>query len=50
MALPPEITTPRDARHGSNLGNIIRHHEFIDDMASRTVYGREPTVNAQVPA
>jgi hypothetical protein len=20
-----------------------RHHEFIDDMASRTVYGREPT-------
>ena len=19
------------------------HHEFIDDMASRTVYGREPT-------
>jgi hypothetical protein len=22
-----------------------RHHEFIDDMASRTVYGREPTPN-----
>jgi len=21
----------------------IKHHEFIDDMASRTVYGREPT-------
>jgi hypothetical protein len=21
------------------------HHEFIDDMASRTVYGREPTSN-----
>jgi len=21
-----------------------RHHEFIDDMASRTVYGREPTL------
>ena len=20
-----------------------RHHEFIEDMASRTVYGREPT-------
>ena len=20
-----------------------KHHEFIDDMASRTVYGREPT-------
>jgi hypothetical protein len=20
-----------------------RHHEFVDDMASRTVYGREPT-------
>jgi len=20
-----------------------QHHEFIDDMASRTVYGREPT-------
>src|SRR5262249_52971104 len=23
-----------------------RHHEFIDDMASRTVYGREPTPKA----
>jgi hypothetical protein len=22
-----------------------KHHEFIDDMASRTVYGREPTPN-----
>jgi hypothetical protein len=22
-----------------------RHHDFIDDMASRTVYGREPTPN-----
>ncbi|HKD76895.1 MAG TPA: hypothetical protein VKB76_15425 [Ktedonobacterales bacterium] len=22
-----------------------RHHEFIDDMASRTVYGRDPTPN-----
>ena len=22
-----------------------RHHEFIDDMAARTVYGREPTPN-----
>jgi hypothetical protein len=21
----------------------VKHHEFIDDMASRTVYGREPT-------
>src|SRR5262249_20851156 len=20
-----------------------RHHEFVDDMAARTVYGREPT-------
>ena len=20
-----------------------KHHEFVDDMASRTVYGREPT-------
>jgi hypothetical protein len=23
----------------------VRHHEFIDDMAARTVYGREPTPN-----
>jgi len=22
-----------------------KHHKFIDDMASRTVYGREPTPN-----
>lgn len=22
---------------------LARHHEFIDDMASRTAYGREPT-------
>ena len=22
-----------------------KHHEFVDDMASRTVYGREPTPN-----
>jgi hypothetical protein len=22
-----------------------RHHEFVDDMAARTVYGREPTPN-----
>jgi hypothetical protein len=21
----------------------LRHHEFVDDMASRTVWGREPT-------
>ena len=21
----------------------VRHHQFVDDMASRTVYGREPT-------
>jgi hypothetical protein len=45
MALPPLITTPRDDRHGSELGNIIRRDEFIDDMASRSVYGREPTPN-----
>jgi hypothetical protein len=23
----------------------VKHHEFVDDMASRTVYGREPTPN-----
>ena len=23
----------------------LKHHQFIDDMASRTVYGREPTPN-----
>ena len=24
MGLPPELTTPRDERHGSRLGDIIR--------------------------
>jgi hypothetical protein len=31
MSLPPEITTPRDDRHGSRLGNVIRRLSSASD-------------------
>jgi hypothetical protein len=31
MGLPPEITTPRDKRHGSRLGDVIRRLSSSND-------------------
>ena len=47
MSLPPEITTPRDGRHGSKLGDLIRRlSSDSDGEIIATVYAMRRTLGS----